>query len=250
MNLGRPGSWIVLGGSSAVARAFAREAAARGSDVILAGRDRQDLEQTAADLATRYRIAARVMDLDAAVTETHEAFVEACWAAAKPPRQIFLAFAAMPEQEAIDGDVDLGLRAVGVTYLGAVSLLHRFARRLAADGEGRVVILGSVAGDRGRIKNYVYGSAKAGLHAYAEGLRARLWRSGVSVTLVKPGFLDTTLTWGRPGVFLAASPEACARACLRWADRGAETRYFPSLWWPIMAIIRAIPDRVFKRLSF
>ncbi len=249
MNAARPGSWIILGASSAVARAFAGEAAARGCDVILAGRDRQDLERTVADLAVRHRITAHVLGFDAAATETHAAFVERCWALAKPPRQVFLAFAAMPEQEAIDDDVDLGLRAIGVTYLGAVSVLHRFAKPLAADGDGRVVILGSVAGDRGRIKNYVYGSAKAGLHAYAEGLRARLWRSGVSVTLVKPGFLDTALTWGRPGVFLAASPEACARACLRWAERGAETRYFPSLWWPVMTIIRAIPDKIFKRLT-
>ncbi|HEX2114477.1 MAG TPA: SDR family NAD(P)-dependent oxidoreductase, partial [Alphaproteobacteria bacterium] len=107
----------------------------------------------------------------------------------------------------------------------------------------------SVAGDRGRIKNYVYGSAKAGLSAYLQGLRARLFRSGVTVTTVKPGFVDTAMTFGLPGMFLVASPESVARACLAAARRGREEVYVPFFWWGIMTIIRNIPERIFKRLS-
>jgi decaprenylphospho-beta-D-erythro-pentofuranosid-2-ulose 2-reductase len=155
----------------------------------------------------------------------------------------------MPDQATIDRDPDQAQRTIQATYAGAVSVLHRLAPRLEAQGKGHVVVLGSVAGDRGRIKNYVYGSAKAGLHAYLQGLRARLFRAGVTVTTVKPGFIDTTMTWGMPGLFLVASPQDCARACLRYAAKGAEVRYFPAFWWIIMTIIRNIPEPIFKRLS-
>jgi short-subunit dehydrogenase len=113
-----------------------------------------------------------------------------------------------------------------------------------------VVVLGSVAGDRGRLKNYVYGSAKAGLHAYTQGLRARLFRAGVTVTTIKPGFIDTPMTFGMRSGALMASPEACARACLRHSQRGSEVAYFPPIWRVIMLIIQGIPERLMKRLSF
>jgi short-subunit dehydrogenase len=113
-----------------------------------------------------------------------------------------------------------------------------------------VIVVGSVAGDRGRLKNYVYGSAKAGLHAFAQGLRARLFRAGVQVTTVKPGFIDTAMTFGMKAGPLMASPEACARACLRHAKRGREIAYYPPVWRLIMLIIKHIPEPLMKRMSF
>jgi len=120
---------------------------------------------------------------------------------------------------------------------------------LEAQRQGRVVALASVAGDRGRIKNYVYGSAKAGLATYLQGLRARLFRAGVSVTTVKPGFVDTAMTFGLPGMFLVADPADIARSCLKAAERGKDVIYAPFFWWAIMTIIRHIPERIFKRLG-
>lgn len=155
----------------------------------------------------------------------------------------------MPEQDDIDRDFALAARIVNVNYLGALSVLQHLSPVLEAQGAGHVVVLSSVAGDRGRLKNYVYGSAKAGLNTYLQGLRARLCRKGVSVTTVKPGFMDTDMTWGVDGMFLVATPEQCARACLRFAHRGKEVAYFPAFWWLIMMVIRHIPERVFKRLS-
>jgi short-subunit dehydrogenase len=128
-------------------------------------------------------------------------------------------------------------------------LLH-LAPALERQGEGRVIVVGSVAGDRGRLKNYVYGSAKAGLHAFAQGLRARLFRAGVQVTTVKPGFIDTAMTFGMKSGPLMASPEACARACLRHAKRGREIAYYPPVWRLIMLIIKHIPEPLMKRMSF
>src|SRR5258706_4988072 len=129
----------------------------------------------------------------------------------------------MPDQAAIERDPDLAVRTISASFTGAAALLLDLAPRLEAGRAGRVIVLGSVAGDRGRLKNYVYGAAKAGLTVFAAGLRNRLFRSGVTVTTVKPGFLDTGMTWGMPGIFLAASPEAAAGAMLRAGLKGKET---------------------------
>jgi short-subunit dehydrogenase len=242
-------AWLVLGGSSAIARAFARVAAEAGSDLLLAGRDIEDLERTACDLRVRYGRQAEVVAFDATNFESHEAFVDTVRARARR-LDVMLAFGLMPTQAAIDADPALGIQTIATTYTGAVSVLLRLAPLLEAQGDGCVVVVGSVAGDRGRVKNYVYGSAKAGLHAFTQGLRARLFRAGVCVTTVKPGFVDTAMTFGMRAGLLMASPEACARACLRHAARGREVVYYPPTWRLIMLIIKLIPEPIMKRMRF
>jgi short-subunit dehydrogenase len=241
-------SWLVLGASSSVARAFARAAAEGGADVILAGRDMQDMRCTAQDVSIRTGREADVVAFDAEDISGHAAFV-ADVAGRAGFLNVFLAFGAMPEQDAIDADFALGERTIAVNYTGAVSVLHRLAPYLEEQGDGHVVVLSSVAGDRGRLKNYVYGSAKAGLNAYLQGLRARLFRKGVSVTTIKPGFMDTDMTWGVEGMFLVASPDQAARACLRAAGKRRHVVYVPFFWWGIMNIIRHIPEFIFKKMN-
>jgi decaprenylphospho-beta-D-erythro-pentofuranosid-2-ulose 2-reductase len=242
-------AWLVLGGSSAIARAFARVAAEAGSDVILAGRDLEDLERTARDIEVRYGRRAEAVAFDATLFASHRAFVDGLPARARK-LDVMLAFGLMPGQAAIDADPALGMEAIAATYTGAASVLLHLAPLLEAQGEGHVVVIGSVAGDHGRLKNYVYGSAKAGLHAFAQGLRARLFRAGVQVTTVKPGFIDTAMTFGMKTGPLMASPEACARACLKLARGGREVAYYPPVWRLIMLIIKLIPEPVMKRMSF
>ena len=242
-------AWLILGASSAIARAFARVAAEAGSDLVLAGRDLQDMERTASDIRVRYARTVEVVAFDAADFDGHAGFAERVGALTHR-FDVFLAFGLMPSQAEIDVDPKLGLQTVAATYTGAVSVLSRLTPMLMRQGEGSVVVLGSVAGDRGRLKNYVYGSAKAGLHAYTQGLRARLFRAGVTVTTLKPGFIDTPMTFGMRNGLLMASPEACARACLRYSQRGTEVAYYPAVWGVIMLIIRLIPERFMKRLSF
>jgi short-subunit dehydrogenase len=241
-------TWIVIGASSAIGRAFAREAAARGADVILAGRDKADLDRTASDIRIATGRGAMVLPFDALDTASHEALVGV--AGATPGVvNVALLFANMPEQAAMDADPTLALACIDTGLRGAISILHRLAPVLERRGAGTVVGFGSVAGDRGRLKNYIYGATKAGLHTYLAGLRNRLGRSGVHVLTVKPGFVDTAMTWGLPGLFLVASPDEVARACLDAAARGRDVIYVPWFWRGIMTIIRAIPERVFKRLS-
>lgn len=243
-------TWLVLGGSSTIARAFARAAAESGDDVILAGRDRADLAATAADVAIRSGRAAHVLDFDARDRVGHAALVgRAAELAGAGPLSVFLAAGVMSSQAEIDADPIVADETISVNFTGAVSVLQALAAVLEARGAGRIVALGSVAGDRGRPKNHVYGAAKAGLATYLQGLRARLHRAGVMVTTVKPGFVDTSMTWGLKGMFLVASPDAVARACLAAGRAGREVVYVPWFWRWIMVIIRAIPERLFKRLN-
>jgi short-subunit dehydrogenase len=241
--------WLVFGGSSAIARAFAREAAARHAAVTLAGRDLDDLAATAADLELRGAPSARVLACDAADPASRAE----CIARAPLPGttlNVFMAIAQMPPQDAMDADPALLAGMLETTYAGPVALLQGLAPELERQKGGRVVVVGSVSGDRGRRKNYLYGSAKAGLATYAEGLRARLFASGASVTLVKPGFVDTAMTWGMPGLFLVSSPEACARVMMRAALKGRAEIYHPFFWRLIMLVIKHVPAALMKRLKF
>ncbi len=240
-------TWVILGASSAVARAFAR-AVGNGADLILCGRDLADLAHMAADLHVRHGRPVAVVPFDALDEASHRDLT------ARLEQQpgtlnIFLAFGSMPAQAAMDADPALALRTIQANYGGAVSVLQHLAPRLERQGAGIVVALGSVAGDRGRLKNYVYGSAKAGLHTFLQGYRARMFRAGVRVLTVKPGFLDTSMTWAAGPLPMAMAPADFARALLRSMRGGAETIYLPWPWRWIMAIIRIIPESLFKRTN-
>jgi short-subunit dehydrogenase len=241
-------TWLILGASSAIGRAFAREAAARGADIILAGRDADDLARTAADIRIATNRAVSTVPFDAQDNAGH-ATLAAQSATVSGILNVALLFGIMPDQARMDADVSQALACVETGLTGAISILHRIAPAMEQRRAGTIIGFGSVAGDRGRLKNYVYGATKAGLHAYLAGLRNRLGRSGVHVMTVKPGFVETAMTFGLPGMFLVAQPDAVARACLDAAAKKRDVLYVPWFWWGIMTIIRAIPERVFKRLS-
>jgi len=241
-------TWIILGASSAIGRAFARALARPDVRLVLAGRDMDDLRATAADVAVASGAEAEPVFFDAVAFASHAVLAEA-WGSGEGALNVVLVFGLMPEQGAIDADPALAHATIDATFTGAVSILHHLAPHLERRKTGIVIGIGSVAGDRGRLKNYVYGAAKAGLHTYLAGLRSRLARSGVHVLTVKPGFVDTAMTWGLPGLFLVASPEKIARTSLAAAAKAKNVCYVPGFWRLIMLIIRAIPERIFKRLS-
>jgi short-subunit dehydrogenase len=243
-----PMTWLILGASSAIGRACAREAASRNSPLILAGRDTADLARTQADIEISFGTLVSTMTFDAQDTASHAAFV-AGLAGVPGMLNVIVLFGIMPDQAVMDADVSQALACIETGLVGAVSILHHLAPELERRQGGVVVGFGSVAGDRGRLKNYVYGATKAGLHTYLAGLRNRLGRHGVHVMTVKPGFVDTAMTFGLPGMFLVATPDAVARACLDAAAKRRNVIYVPWFWRGIMLIIRAIPERIFKRLS-
>jgi len=241
-------SWIVLGASSSMARAFARQVAERGDAVFLAGRDTDDLARTASDCLARGARDAKGLAFDARDPKSFGAILDA---AQSEDGHINCAVfvGSMPEQSAIDADPGLLDGVVADSFTGPARFLQAFAPIVEERGGGTVIGVGSVAGDRGRIGNYVYGSAKAGFATYLSGLRNRLTRAGGHVVTVKPGFVDTGMTWGLEGMFLVATPQAVAADMLRAADKKKNVIYTPFFWRYIMLIIRNIPEPLFKKLS-
>jgi short-subunit dehydrogenase len=155
----------------------------------------------------------------------------------------------MPPQAEIDADPALIAGVAADSFTGPAQVLSRVAPLIEARGAGTIVGVASVAGDRGRVGNYVYGAAKAAFATYLSGLRNRLTRSGGHVVTVKPGFVDTAMTWGLPGMFLVAPPEAVAASILKAVRRQRNVIYTPFFWRYIMMIIRAVPEPIFKKLS-
>lgn len=241
-------TWIILGATSSMARAFARKVAERGATVLLAGRDREDLAHLAADLDARGARAAQVMAFDA----RNPASFGAILARAEEEEGALNAavfVGSMPPQEAIDADPALIDGTIADSFTGPARFLQALAPLIEARGQGCVVGVGSVAGDRGRVGNYVYGAAKAGFATYLSGLRNRLNRAGAHVVTVKPGFVDTAMTWGLDGMFLVAAPEAVADSILKAVEKKRNVIYTPFFWRWIMLIIRHIPEPIFKKLS-
>lgn len=241
-------AWIILGASSAMARAFARRMAVRGSVLILAGRDLDDLARTAADLALRGAAAVHVEGIDIRARETF-APILARAAAHDGPVSVAVFAGSMPPQARIEAEPHLMAAMVTDNFTGAAEFLLTLAPLMEQRGEGAVVGVGSVAGDRGRIGNYAYGAAKAGFQTFLSGLRNRLGRSGVHVMTVKPGFVDTAMTWGLDGMFLVASPDDVARDIETGLKKRRNVIYTPWFWLVIMTVIRSVPERIFKKLS-
>jgi short-subunit dehydrogenase len=144
---------------------------------------------------------------------------------------------------------DVLRRVIDVNFTGAASICEALAAHMTPRGTGCIVGISSVAGDRGRQSNYVYGSAKGGFTLYLQGLRNRLFKQGVHVMTVKLGFVDTRMTFGMETGIPIASPEQVSRAVVAAADRKVDAFYYPHFWRGIMTVIRAVPEKVFKRLS-
>lgn len=246
----------ILGATSSIGRSLANAFAAEGARVVVAGRDIEHLEATAKDVSIRYGVDCRALAFEALAFEAHEGFASALERAfpSEPGEPagldgIVVVYGDMAEQEDAQVSFALTHRMIDVNYSSVVSLFERLAPSFEQRGSGFMCAVSSVAGDRGRQSNYLYGSTKAALTTFLDGLRVRLAKSGVTVTTVKPGFVDTPMTFGRPGVFLPGSPDSVARDIVHGIRRNRRTVYTPRMWQAIMLIIRNIPDIVFRRLS-
>ena len=246
--LGSVQSVLVLGAGSEIAQATVRALVAdRARTVILAGRDPSRFESLAADLRAGGAARVETLDFDADDVDSHPAFVEKAFA--------------------VDGDIDVVLVAFGVlgkgaeenpamavdvlrtNFLGAGSLLLLVAHGLRAQGHGSVVVFSSVAGERVRKSNFVYGASKAGIDGLAQGLGDSLHGSGVDVMVVRPGFVTTKMTAGLDPAPLNTTPDAVAAAVVRGLKRGASTVWVPPALRFVMAAVRLLPRPLFRRLE-
>lgn len=240
---------LIVGATSAIAAACARLWAAEKADFFLVARHAERLRRTADDLAARGAGAVHVHVLDMNSIALHPQMVAACFDALREVDIVLIAHGTLPDQAACQADVALALQELSSNGLSVISLLTLLANRMEAARAGTIAVITSVAGDRGRPSNYLYGAAKAAVSTFCEGLRARLFRSGVHLLNVKPGFVDTPMTRGLllPGP-LVASPERVALDIKNAVERRVDTIYTPNFWALIMLVIKCIPGVVFKRL--
>jgi decaprenylphospho-beta-D-erythro-pentofuranosid-2-ulose 2-reductase len=241
-------SVLILGAASDMARAIAHEYARGGASIILAARDASRLEADAVDLRLRYGGDIRVAEFDVLDTARHASFLDALGGL---PDTVICVIGLLGDQDESARSAPTAELVMRTNYTGCCLILGEVANRMEARGSGCIIGVSSVAGDRGRAKNYIYGSAKAGFTAFLSGLRARLAAKGVRVMTVQPGFVDTRMTAGMDlPKALTAQPAEVARAIHRAQTRGKHVIYVRPVWRLVMAIIRALPEPIFMKTKF
>jgi short-subunit dehydrogenase len=240
---------LVLGATSGIAEATCRIWASQGASLFLVARNSDKLAAVASDLRTRGAsfVDTAVTDLDD--TAQHPALLAHAVNSLQGLDVAYLAHGILGDQSAAEQDFNTTAHILHTNFMAPVSLLTWLANFFVQRRSGVIAVLSSVAGDRGRKSNYVYGSSKAGLSAFLAGLRNRVDREGVTVLTIKPGPTKTAMTAGMKGSEKFADVDAVAKSIVAAVDKKVDNLYVPFQWQPIMFVIRHIPERVFKKLN-
>lgn len=240
---------LIIGGTSAIAEHCARLWAARGDELFLVGRNNERLTQIIADLKVRGAANVGHLILDLNDFDQHQNMLDTAERHLGGLDMVLIAHGTLSDQKACEKSVSLTINEITTNALSIVALLTLISNRLEVKKRGKIAIISSVAGDRGRESNYVYGSSKAMVTAFTSGLRQRLHKSGVTVVTIKPGFVDTPMTKNMAKNYLWATPESIALQITK-AIQGPSTEiYTPYFWRIIMLIIKSIPNSLFKHVS-
>jgi decaprenylphospho-beta-D-erythro-pentofuranosid-2-ulose 2-reductase len=240
---------LIIGSTSSLARAFAAELASNGANLILAARNLSEAEKIASDLNIRFGCTTSACKFMAENYDEHEGFFEGLTVKYGTIHGVFVSIGELGEQAEAQTKFSAAKTIIESNYLGVASILTYVGNYFERRKDGFIIVIGSVAGDRGRQSNYVYGSAKAALATFVQGLRNRLAKVNVLVLTVKPGFIDSKMTFGKQGMFLVSSPQTAAHAIYRALQRKKLIVYVPWFWAIIMLIIRSVPERLFVRLK-
>jgi short-subunit dehydrogenase len=241
---------LVVGATSGIAEAVARTYAGQGAQLFLVARNAEKLNVVASDLLARGASDVKTFVMDANdIARLPEMSGEA-WNRLSRIDAALIAYGTLPDQMLCETDIDYAVREFRTNAESVIACLTGLAARFESQGSGVIAVIGSVAGDRGRASNYLYGSAKAAVHTFASGLRGRLYKHGVHVLTIKPGFVDTPMTKGLPlPQVLVVSAEKVAADIVRAIEKKREVLYTPWFWRYIMLMIRHIPNAVFKRMK-
>ncbi|TCO86916.1 short-subunit dehydrogenase [Chthoniobacter flavus] len=240
---------LIIGATSAIAQAVARQFAERGANLVLWARSAEKMGIVASDLRTRYQAKVVIEAFDFVDFSHHAPALDRAIAAHGELHAAILCHGSLGDQAASQADFSVTDQELLTNCRSALSFLTLLANRFEQQGHGTIAVISSVAGDRGRQSNYVYGTAKAALNTFAQGLRNRLYSKGVHVLTVKPGFVDTPMTAHLPKGPLFASPDRVARDIIRAIDREQCVLYTPWFWRWIMLIINLIPEPIFRKLK-
>jgi short-subunit dehydrogenase len=239
---------LIVGATSAIAEASARLFASRGDALFLAGRGESRLQAIAEDLKVRGAALAETFVLDARAMDRFPALLQAATQRLGGLDAALIAHGTLSDQAACQRSVELLREEFDINAISVMALCTLLAQQFETEGRGVIAVISSVAGDRGRQSNYVYGSAKAAVTAFTSGLRQRLYPKGVRVLTIKPGFVSTPMTAAFKKGALWATPAKVAADLVRAMDRGSSVIYTPWFWRPIMWVIRSVPETVFRRL--
>ncbi|MBR8227717.1 SDR family oxidoreductase [Burkholderia vietnamiensis] len=241
---------LIIGATSAIAIASARRWAAQGASLFLVARNEERLKQVAQDLLARGAQRTVCHQLDVNCLGHHDNMLRHCVEALGSVDIALVAPGTLPDQRACEADAEMAVREFNTNAVSVIALLTRLANQFESQKRGTLAVISSVAGERGRPSNYLYGSAKAALTTFCEGLNARLFKHNVHVLTIKPGFVSTPMTVGLalPGP-LVASADKVGADIVRAIDRRNNVLYTPYFWSIIMLVIRSIPRFAFKRTS-
>ncbi len=240
---------LVFGATSAIAQQLIRLYASEGARLVLVARHPGRLDAVAEDARARGATEVHAIAADLNTLDRHTALVEEAWQRFAGAEIAILAQGLLGNQKHDEQDAASATLVLQTNFIAPASLLGCLANLFETQRSGSLAAISSVAGDRGRPTNYIYGAGKAGLDAWLSGLRARLAKAGVHVLTVKPGFVDTPMTAHLPKNPLFASPETVARGIHRAIARRHSKAYLPAFWGPIMTVIRLLPEPIFKRLN-
>tara|TARA_B110000008_G_C16966692_1_gene562307 strand:+ start:2298 stop:3035 length:738 start_codon:yes stop_codon:yes gene_type:complete len=239
---------LIIGATSSIAEHCARLWADRGDSLYLVARNQERIEVIAADLMVRGAKEVYTFCEDLNNINCHAEIFNSAYIAMKTIDIVLIAHGTLSNQESCEDSVEETLSEITTNSLSTVSLLTIVANSFEDKKAGTIAVISSVAGDRGRASNYVYGSAKSMITTFTSGLRQRLYKSNVAVVTIKPGFIDTPMTASfKKGLFWA-KPAPVAIKILRAIDVKKEEVYIPSFWWGIMTVIKAIPNSLFKKM--
>jgi len=247
--LGEVQSVLVLGGTSEIALATVRRVVAgRGARVVLAARKPEACDAAAAELRTAGATDVHAVAFDATDFASHEQFVRSVFDRFGDFDLVLVAFGVLGDQDRAEHDPAAALEIVQTNYSGTVSVSVPLLDRMRAQGHGTLVFLSSVAGERVRRSNFVYGSSKAGADGFYQGLAAACASSGVHVMIVRPGFVHTKMTAGMKAAPMSVGADDVADAILRGIARGSDVVWVPAAMRYVMSVLRHVPTVVFRRL--
>lgn len=241
---------LVLGATSGIARETLRRFAAEGANLFLVARDPDKLSAVAGDLQVRGANAVATFQADLLDSSRHAAILDQAFDLWQGLDAALIAHGTLPDQHQAETDMAVLQAAIDANFVSAALLLSQLANRFEQQRSGVIAVIGSVAGDRGRKSNYIYGSAKAALATFTAGVRLRLRPVGVHVVLIKPGFVSTPMTSHLKQSFLFASAERAGRDVYAAIISPRPVVYVPWFWKWIMLVVRLLPDFIFRRLNF
>jgi len=241
---------LIIGATSAIAEHCARIWSARGDELYLVARNEAHLQTIAADLKVRGASGVSINCVDLNEIGRHVELLDAAENAMGGVDVVLIAHGTLSNQASCELSVEETLAEIQTNALSTVSLLTTIANRFEAKREGTICVISSVAGDRGRASNYVYGSAKAMITAFTSGMRQRLHKSNVAVVTIKPGFVDTPMTAEFNKGLLWAKPNSVSKEIVKAIDVKKAEIYAPAYWLVIMKVISIIPQSIFKRMKF